>query len=600
MKRKVVWLLVICLMVTALVVISCGPAATTTPPTTAPPTTAPPTTAPPTTSPKPAGEPQYGGTLTVLHVHSGTEPQTWEAYDHIWSLEVFTSPYLENLLSGDFEKYGPRGANKYSFTDLEYIPPEYLKGQLAESWEMPNPKTTVYHLRKGVMWPNKPGVMSAREFTADDVVFCLNRQLQKKFGFYFFAEPITVTARDKYTVVMEMKDQTTGWILPMGWCYYARIYPPEVVNAGMAKWQNAVGTGPFMLTNYVSGASLTYVKNPNYYGTTTIGGKEYKLPFVDRMEWLIIVDESTRLAAIRTGKVDMNELVSWKYRETLAESNPDLARYRFISTTGYSVALRVDKPDLPFKDIRVRRALSMAIDRQDIMKSLMGGNAVVLSYPFSMTWGEDFYTPVEKLPESTRELFEYNPQKAKQLLTEAGYPTGFKSEMVISSTGTYQTDLASMVIAYWEKNLNVKVDLKPNIYATYYSIMVGRSHKEMYMMSKGCGDPIVILYRIGGGGTPIQIWNSAAWDDPYFNAQYQKATVAPTSAEARKMLKDLQVYYIDQAAYIILPVEYWYSYAWPWVKNWYGELNANTRSPGLIHAQIWLDRDLREKMTGKR
>jgi len=595
MKRKAVWLLVTGLMVTALVLASCGPAATTTPPTTVPSTTAPPTTKPPT------AEPQYGGTLTALQVHMGTEPQTWEASDHIWSMEVFTSPYLENLLTGDLEKYGPRGTNQFAFTDVEYIPPEYLKGELAESWEMPNPKTTVYHLRKGVMWQNKPGVMTAREFIADDVVFCLNRQLvSPKAGFYFFATPMTITARDKYTVVIELKEQTTGWILPNGWGWYCRIYPPEVVKAGMQDWRNAVGTGPFILTNYVSGASLTYERNPNYYGTTTIGGKEYKLPFVDKLQWPIISDESTQLAALRTGKVDMNELVSWKYKDTLAETNPDLARYRFISTTGYSVALRVDKPDLPFKDIRVRRALSMAIDREDMIKSLKGGEAVMLSYPFSMTWGEDFYTPLEKLPQSTRELFTYNPQKAKQLLTEAGYPNGFKSEMVISATGTYQTDLASMVISYWEKNLGVKVELKPSIYATYYSIMVGRTYKEMYLMGKGCGDPIVILYRIGGGGTPLQIWNTACMDDPYYNAQYQKAIVAPTMAEAKKILKDLQVYYIDQAAYVILPVDYWYSYAWPWVKNWYGELNANTRSPGLVHARIWLDRDLREKMIGKR
>jgi peptide/nickel transport system substrate-binding protein len=384
------------------------------------------------------------------------------------------------------------------------------------------------------------------------------------------------------------------WLLPYGWSWYTGIYPQELVKAGPKDWKNAVGTGPFMLKDYVSGATITYEKNPNYWGTAKIGGKEYKLPFVDRLVWPIIVDESTQLAALRTGKVDINEAVSYKYKATLAETNPELVRFRYLYTTFGAIAGRMDVK--PFDDIRVRRALSMAIDRPAFINALQGGEAQILSGPYSAGWPESLYTPLEKLPQSARELFEYNPEKAKKLLTEAGYPTGFKTEMVISSTGTAMTDAASMLVDWWSK-IGVTVALKPYDYAVYLSIQYGLTHKAMYYMSKGNGGPDV-LWIIGR--TPPYYWNPAMWNDKYVADTYEKARLTGDPVEAKKLLKELNVYMIDQCPYVILPVNYGYSYAWPWVKNWYGELNATVRAPGLIHAQIWIDRDLREKMIGKR
>ena len=363
-----------------------------------------------------------------------------------------------------------------------------------------------------------------------------------------------------------------------------------MVKAGIADWKNAVGTGPFKLKTYVSGASVTYEKNPNYWGTTKIGGKEYKLPFVDRLEWPIIVDESTRLAALRTGKCDINEAVSWKYRESLEKTNPDLLRYRELYTTFAAIAMRMDKK--PFSDIRVRRAISMAIDRKAYMDTQMGGEGEILSAPYSMGWPKDLYTPMAELPQSARELFEYNPTKAKQLLTEAGYPNGFKAEMVIYSV---YGDENSMLAAFLGA-IGVEVTLKPYDYTTYVSIMYGNAHKDMYSLLKGNGDPYAV-FTIARTGS---IWNPAVFNDKYFMDTLEKASTASNTAEAKKILKALNVYLIDQCPYAILPVAHIYAYAWPWVKNWYGEVNVNARSMGQIHARVWLDRDLREKMIGRR
>ena len=368
-----------------------------------------------------------------------------------------------------------------------------------------------------------------------------------------------------------------------------------MVEADIHDWRNAVGTGPFILKDYVEGSSLTYVRNPLYWGTTTIDGKEYKLPFVDRLVWPIVPDESTRIATLRTGKCDIMESVGWRYKETLQETCPELRVYRTLSTTFTCISPRLDIEEPPFSDIRIRKAMSMAIDRQAIIDSQMGGEAELVSAPFSAGWSEDLYTPLEELPDSAKELYEYNPEKAKQLLAEAGYPDGFKAEMVILNLGT-APDLAAMIADYWSE-IGIDVELKPYEYGAYLALMFSKRFKHIYLRYKGNGDPFVLSWI---AGDPSYRGNSAMYDDPYFRERLEALDQEPDAAKAKQALKELNVYLIEQCPYIFLPVGYNYAYAWPWAKNWYGELNANARSPGQIHARVWIDRDLKYKMIGQR
>jgi peptide/nickel transport system substrate-binding protein len=591
MAKRIVWVLLSCLIVAALVLTSCGPKVVEEKKKEVVPEKKEEVTKPTVEEKEEVvavkEEPKYGGTLTVLHVHCALEPATWDPADCNWIIEPFTCPYMEKLVEGDFEKYGPRGTNQFPFTDMEYVPIDYMRGYLAESWELPDDTTLIWHIRKGVYWQDRPGVMAARELTAEDVAFVKNRLIQSPKCPGYYKNMDKATALDKYTVELKFKAYDGNWALPMSWGYFQRIYPPEVVDAGIADWRNAVGTGPFILKDYVSGASLTWEKNPNYWDTTTIDGKEYKIPFVDRMVWPIIVDESTQLAALRTGKCDIEESVSWRNEETLAETNPELIKYRYISTTGPVYACRYDVE--PFHDYRIRKALNMAIDRQAVIDSLYGGNAVLLSFPFSMEWGDKLYTPIEELSPEAQELFEYNPEKAKQLMADAGYPDGFKAEIVCTSGWV---DGVSLLADYWSV-LGVELEMQVVEYGVYYAIMRGKTHKHMYAMSKGNGDPFAVLMVIG---LPGQYWNPAMFDDPYFNETYEKAQAETDPDEAMKILKHLNAYIIEQAPYVIQPVPYVYEYCFPWVKNWYGEVSSSTRSPGAIHARVWLDTALKKKM----
>ncbi|GAJ19756.1 unnamed protein product, partial [marine sediment metagenome] len=171
--------------------------------------------------------------------------------------------YMEHLCIGDIQK-GPRGTNETMFSEVTNIPYDYLTGCLAESWEFLDPTTQLFHLRQGVMWMDKPGVMAAREFTAEDCVFALNRSLlegpRAASGKYDAIK--SFSAPDKYTFKVEYNEFYADWGYIVGWGYYSQIYPPEMVEADAENWRNACGTGPFMLTDFVSGAAMTFEKNP--------------------------------------------------------------------------------------------------------------------------------------------------------------------------------------------------------------------------------------------------------------------------------------------------------------------------------------------------
>ena len=163
----------------------------------------------------------------------------------------------------------------------------------------------ILKLRKGVMWQEKPGVMKARELVADDVVYSVNRLKNSKKAIPLYMDFVgKMEAPDKYTVVIHMAEWCADWHYRMGWGYYDAIQAPEQEKApgGPKKWENACGTGPYMLTEYKEGHSQIYTKNPNYWDSETIGGKKYKLPLNDKVVMQIIKDEATQIASLRTGK----------------------------------------------------------------------------------------------------------------------------------------------------------------------------------------------------------------------------------------------------------------------------------------------------------
>ena len=198
-------------------------------------------------------------------------------------------------------------------------------------------------------------------------------------------------------------------------------------------------------------------------------------------------------------------------------------------------------------------------------------------------------------PRRPGSLYTYNPEKAKKLLAEAGYPNGFTFKAQISNASQTGLDLAAMVVAYLAK-IGVKLELEPMDYPSYLSRMTKKNHSEGYFFSNDHGDPFAGIRKNFLTG---QTWNPHMMSDPYVDKTWQEAVENPklTDKQALEVMKKLAVYVMEQAPCIILPTPYTYTAWWPWVKNYYGEITGGCPASRPDHCPH-LDRSGNEEEDG--
>ena len=535
-------------------------------------------------------EPKYGGTLNVGTVNVTLSALSFDPADWAWKLNHDTGNYLESLFVGDLSK-SVRHGGKYPFYADAYLPSDAIRGELAKSWEWKDdPLRLIVDLREGIMFPDKPGVMKSREFVADDVVFSYNRldKSPKKIPHYF-DHVDRVEATGKHQVTFFFKTFNAEWDYRFGWGYTSQIHPHEMVEAGASNWRNAVGTGPFQITDYVASNSATYSKNPIYWDRETIGGKEYRIPFVDAVVYHTIKDEASQIAALRTGKLDLLETIRWQNIDSLKKSVPQLKWSRWLNMSGTFLSMRVDQK--PFDDIRVRRALNMAVNKQEIVSSYYGGHAEVFAYPEHPDY-EGYFEPLSAMPNSVGELFTYNPEKAKKLLAEAGFPNGFSFKVQVCSCNADHMDLLPLIAAYLEQ-VGVKIEIEPLEYGAFLSRMTTKKNGPGYMMNNGHTNPTRTLGKSFFTG---ETWNPSNWSDPAYDARITQMYATRDEGERQKLIKEMTREILDKAPYIWLPTPYIYTAWWPWVKDYGGELRAAAVKPGPIYARLWIDQEMKKKM----
>src|SRR5215472_8012181 len=148
--------------------------------------------------------------------------------------------------------------------------------------------------------------------------------------------------------------------------YSTWIIAPEVVQrfGDLKKPESVIGTGPFMLERYEPNVKTVFKRNPEYFLTDQ--------PYIDGVEWLVLEDESTGLAMYRTGQIDAGPWHWWVVRQTdleaLKQSHPKLVYQDVVSNVTGAIYMRTDQP--PFNDVRGRRAISLAVDRQGVIDAV--------------------------------------------------------------------------------------------------------------------------------------------------------------------------------------------------------------------------------------
>ena len=601
-KLRILWTMIVFI---ALALVSCAttPSTTTTQPTG---TTQPPpstTTKPPTTTPS-NQPPKYGGTLTVVN------PGDILAFDEGTNAVFFTiSTHLTNdeLLTGDWAK-GPAGTSQYTWLSNGTYSWSSKAASVAQSWDIVAPGHMVFHIRQGIRFGLNPNseasrLVAGRALTGEDVVYTLNRMLTLTGSYWIssasaWCKSTKVTEVDKYTI-----DVTCDPALAFNFATYlvdwGSIIPDEVVDkyGDMKDWRNSVGSGPFFLTDFVSNSSVTFVKNQNYWRTDPVGpGKGNQLPYVDGINMLIVSDTSTILAAMRTAKIDVVQGLTYDDANSLRGSTPGIQELSFVPQNPSQIWMHMDKPDLPYKDIRVRQALMMGIDFNSIMKDLMGNQASEPSCP--LTPMPDFinaYLPLDQAPASVQALYKYNPVQAKKLLSDAGYPNGFKASIIYSSTDVFAGDYLPVVEEMWSQ-IGVNLTLNPVDFGVSQTRWAQRNYDNLFWgLMPSAGTYWRALSMTGSGSGQ----NLSFVDDATVNAARDKmvaAFIVGDDATVDKTHKDLMPYVLEQAWVIQTPVQNLHTFWWPWLKGYHGE-----GSPGVINEwqwtmYPWIDQTLKKQM----
>ena len=619
MKKKIIWLVVSCLVALTLVLASCAPAA-----------------APEGATPKEGAvapeedKPQYGGVITLAPNKDN------RGFDQVYQSTSWAENYGQNLVNdrlmiGDWTK-GPAGSGEFTFVTDGWFPEGKFRmtGSVAESWNVPDDQTLIFKIRKGVYWHNKAPV-NGRQLTAEDIVFSikymyLNPARPDTFNVTSAPGGVSVTdvyldPNDPWTVIVKVVSTAMYFLEDIGARGVFVVAQEMVEEKGDLKdWENAVGTGPFELTEYVPMSVHTFVRNPNYWMKNPIGpGKGDQLPYADGVKVLIISDRSTAQSALRTGKIDAlggwGHVLQYQDFQAILQTNPDTQwKAKWNQMKGIATRLTSDDPlAAPLLNQRVRWALSMAIDRETMIRDLYDGEAINYVHLFP-PGSEPFLTPAEMVPLleelgippdeaiMLEKMFEYNPEEAKKILAEEGYPNGFNTVILTPST---EVDYFSIIKGYWNE-IGVDFELLVKEFATYKGIVDTHESQAMFYYTPG---------YIGV--------NSAGWvyfgigtDPDYPYARSNRWTLRHPILDdiiektAANYMKDveLQNSLLQQGSALVLwlapmihtPGPNSYILWNPWLKNFHGATNIGLKSNMNFAWFAWIDQDLKEEMTGSR
>ena len=332
---------------------------------------------------------------------------------------------------------------------------------------MQNPSVWIFKLRQGVRFHNRPPV-NGREMVAEDVKYSYE-SLKGKAQYSTRAALVkTITVLDKYTVRFDLAMPDPKFHLNIVDSLSPVIVPREAVEAPGGLAEHPIGTGAFMLKEFSPGDGALLVKNPDYY----LKDKEGRpLPYVDAVRLYFTKDAATDTALFRSKQVDVMRVSTLDQLYALMRTVPDLTLYR-VSSFGwgdYGMSMALDKA--PFRDVRVRQALSMAINRDIVAEVINKGDAALYG-PFP--WALAGYT--KRTDYSYANLgpnYQYNPKEAKRLLAAAGYPNGFDVELEWAEFQGWTYGEFAQLVARFFNDIGVRVKLKQLETSTWLSKVTG-------------------------------------------------------------------------------------------------------------------------------
>ena len=485
-----------------------------------------------------------------------------------------------------------------------FVPEEALIGQLAESWETPDPLTYVFKIRDGVFWHDKAPV-NGRQLTAHDVEYTFQRVLGLSGGepspiiAQFDAGRIkweSVTATDDFTVEFKLSEPTLLALKSILVEHLFFVVAREVVEqfGDIQDWRNVTGTGPYQLTDVLEGSSWTFTKNDNYWANDP-KYPDNRLPYADKVEYIIVNDPAAITSLMRSGQADFigpgmnSQITSVDQAVNLQKTNPDLQLHPF--TYRAETAISWDNQQPPFDDIRVRRAISMAIDQEFIAENYHQGWADASPVGGVSTAVIGYFMPFEEWPDEVKQYYRYDPEAAEKLLDEAGYPRGadgvrFKTiyeHFVDRDLGYFQIAMDYL------RQIGIDVEIQ----IVQLADMVNKSltHTGLGMRTEvwAFAHPNVL-------GSLATYWSKNGWhpqnnSDPVFDEYFENASAATTVEEQKEWMRKADLRVAEMLWTVRGPIAPLFGVTQPWLKGYNGEQELGGHQRSTIFQYLWIDKE---------
>ena len=435
---------------------------------------------------------------TVVRTNIGSEP---DSLDPFLSAASDTEAIFHNVFEG-----------LVLFDETGTIIPG-----LAESWEISDDGLTyTFHLRDDVTFHN------GKEFSAEDVIYTYEllsglsgeEPLNSKF-----TNVTGLEAPDDETVIITIAEPDSSFLQ----LNRVAVVPKDYTELATAP----VGTGPFVFEKYIPGQEVILKKNEAYY-------EESRAAKIDEADIFIMTDESAVLTAMQSGQLDLATV----YADNAEYLNGDFTVQSAPQNMVQLLAL--NNAEEPFDDPLVRQAVNYAIDKDQIVDGVFAGYATKLDSNFSPVMGEFFNDELE-------DFYPYDPEKAKELLKEAGLADGF--EMTITVPSNYQKHVdTALVIIEQLKAVGIRAELKPVDWGTWLEdVYTNFKYQSTIVGLTGKLDPSDILIRYTTGYRR----NFVNYENPEYDEFFAKAkTAAPD--ESAQYYKECQRLLTEDAAAVYI------------------------------------------------
>ena len=492
-------------------------------------------------------EPVYGGDVTCIALSNGITAY----FDPSGMADSVTyALWLEGLWSFDVSS----GYEAYS----DNVPSSALKGQIAESWEWDEDTATLtVTLRDDVYFQTldeEYDYYGGRQLVADDVKWSYDRLVGQ--GEFEDVGPLETDAGwDSNLSMLEattvIDDQTVAFTLTSGDEVTLESFMTQFVKIGGPEWDDltdeqqsdyhyACGTGPYILEELEAGVQVVLVRNDNYYDTDP-NYPDNQLPYLDSITFVSISDTTNIVTQFTSGELDLipSSTLSTSQEQMIADSGVDYYTLSFATDRPEYLAMRCDTEI--FDDVNVRIAMQLAIDLQTIHTSYLGLEGDVqlsaLWNPLTTEW-----STVDEWDEELLSEYDYDPERAIELLEEAGYPDGFEIDVAIDSS--MDTDLWQLCVEYWSE-IGVTVNL--DMYQTYMEVKTIATDDSLEESTGSTGAGAVASLTAAQNQTLDGGWASGLWhgNEEYTELMADMAS-ATTLDEQTEIAKELDMIYAEE------------------------------------------------------